>query len=120
VTIPPAPLGDAVAPTARVTRLRCTHTVCIIDVRVDDPAPSAGVKGVDATVSTAYRTVCGKRHKRCTKSVVHRLKTVSTGTALFRIVTPKLRKGAQTFRLWGIDLHGNRQAKATTVKKTTR
>jgi hypothetical protein len=122
VVLPSGPTGDAVAPTARVTKLRCTHTVCILDVRVEDPAPSAGVKGVEASVTTAYRATCGKQRKRrgCTKSVVHRLKTIATGAASFRIVTPKLRKGAQTFRLVGIDLHGNRQLKATTVKKTTR
>jgi hypothetical protein len=120
--VPVVPTGDAVAPTAHVVKLRCTHTVCILDVRVDDPAPSAGVKGLDARVSTAYRTTCVKKHKRraCTKSVDHRLKTVATGTKTFRIVTPHLRKGVQTFRLQGIDMRGNRQAKATTVKKTTR
>jgi secreted trypsin-like serine protease len=116
------PTGDIVAPTARVTRLHCIHTVCIINVRVADPSPSSGVKGVDARVSTAYRTTCVKKHRRrpCTKTVVHRLTTTANGTAQFRIVTPKLRKGVQTFRFVGIDLRGNRQAKATTVKKTTR
>jgi secreted trypsin-like serine protease len=121
-TVAVVPIGDTAAPTARVVKLRCSHTVCILDVRVDDPAPSDGVKGVDARVSTAYRTTCVKNRKRrpCTKSVDHRLKTVATGATTFRIVTPRLRRGAQTFRLLGIDMRGNRQAKATTVKKTTR
>ena len=35
-------------------------------------------------------------------------------------MTPKLRKGTQTFRLLATDRSGHRQAKATTVKKTTR
>jgi hypothetical protein len=35
-------------------------------------------------------------------------------------VTPRLRKGTQTFRLVATDRSGHRQAKATTVKKTTR
>jgi hypothetical protein len=116
------PTPDAAAPTARVAKLSCARSVCTLEVRVDDPAPSAGVKGVDARVTTAYRATCVKHHKRrrCTKSVEHHLKTVTTGPATYRIVTPKLRKGTQTFRLLATDLSGHRQAKATTVKKTTR
>ena len=109
-------------PKAHVTKLSCARSICTLDVRVDDPAPSAGIKGVEARVTTAYRATCVKRHKkrRCTKSVDHRLKTITTSPATYRIVTPKLRKGTQTFRLLATDRSGHRQAKATTVKKTTR
>jgi hypothetical protein len=127
VTVPtPAvaalPSPDTAAPTARVAKLSCARSICTLDVRVEDPAPSAGVKGVDARVTTSYRTTCVKHHKRrrCTKSIEHRLKTIATGAGSYRIVTPKLRKGTQTFRLVASDLSGHRQAKATTVKKTTR
>ena len=116
------PSPDAAAPKAHVTKLRCARSICTLEVRVDDPAPSAGVRGVEARVSTAYRATCVKRHKkrRCTKSVDHRLRTIAIGPAAYRIVTPKLRKGTQTFRLLATDRSGHRQAKATTVKKTTR
>jgi V8-like Glu-specific endopeptidase len=116
------PSPDAAAPKAHITKLSCAHSICTLDVRVADPAPSAGVKALEARVTTAYRTTCIKHHKRrrCTKSVDHRLKTITTGPATYRIVTPKLRKGAQTFRLVATDRSGHRQAKATTVKKTTR
>ncbi|HEX5923895.1 MAG TPA: serine protease, partial [Baekduia sp.] len=116
------PSPDAVAPKAHITKLSCARSICTLDVRVDDPAPSAGVKALEARVTTAYRTTCVKRHKRrrCTKSIDHRLKTITTGPATYRIVTPKLRKGTQTFRLVATDRSGHRQAKATTVKKTTR
>jgi hypothetical protein len=116
------PSPDTAAPTARVAKLSCARSICTLDVRVKDPAPSAGVKGVDARVTTSYRTTCvmhGKR-RRCTKSVEHRLTTIATGAGSYRIVTPKLRKGIQTFRLVASDLSGHRQAKATTVKKRTR
>jgi V8-like Glu-specific endopeptidase len=116
------PSPDAAAPKAHVAKLSCARSICTLEVRVDDPAPSAGVKGVDARVTTAYRTTCVKHHKRrrCTKAIEHRLKTVAIGPTAFRIVTPKLRKGTQTFRLLAIDRSGHRQAEATTVKKTTR
>ncbi len=73
-------------------------------------------------MTTAYRATCVKRHRkrRCTKAVDHRLKTIATSPATYRIVTPRLRRGTQTFRLVAMDRSGHRQAKATTVKKTMR
>jgi hypothetical protein len=116
------PSRDAAAPKARVAKLSCARSICTLEIRVDDPAPSAGVQSVEARVTTAYRATCVKHHKkrRCTKSVDHRLKTIATGPVTYRIVTPRLRKGTQTFRLLATDRSGHRQAKATTVKKTTR
>jgi secreted trypsin-like serine protease len=116
------PSPDAATPKAHVTKLRCARSICTLDVRVDDPAPSAGIKGVEARVTTTYRANCVKRHKkrRCTKAVARRLKTITTSPTTYRIVTPKLRKGTQTFRLLATDRSGHRQAKATTVKKRTR
>jgi trypsin len=116
------PSPDAVAPKAHITKLSCARSICTLDVRVDDPAPSAGIKGVEARVKTAYRAPCVKRRKkrRCTKSVDRRLKTTKTSPTTYRIVTPKLRKGTQIFRVVATDRSGHRQAKATTVKKKTR
>jgi V8-like Glu-specific endopeptidase len=116
------PSPDAAAPKAHITKLSCARSICTLDVRVDDPAPSAGIKSIDARVTTTYRATCVKRHKkrRCTKSIDHRLKTITTSSTIYRIVTPRLRKGTQTFRLLATDRSGHRQAKATTVKKTTR
>lgn len=116
------PSPDAVAPKAHITKLRCARSICTLDVRVDDPAPSAGIKSVEARVKTAYRATCVKRRqkRRCTKSVDRRLRAVKTSPATYRIVTPKLRKGIQIFRVVATDRSGHRQAKATTVKKRTR
>jgi hypothetical protein len=116
------PSPDAAAPKAHITKLRCARSVCTLDVRVADPAPSAGIKSLEARVRTAYRATCLRRHKqrRCTRSVDRRLKAVRTGPATYRIVTPKLRKGTQTFRLVATDRSGHRQAKATTARRTTR
>src|SRR4051794_2193357 len=121
---PPAPPSDTAAPVARVLTLRCAKGVCVLTVRVDDPAPSNGVAGVDARVQTVYRSTCRAKgaHKarRCTKTVLRRLRAVRTAINTYKITTPRLRRGTQRFTLYGVDVRGHRQARATTVTKTTR
>jgi hypothetical protein len=114
-----APPLDTTPPVARITKLRCGRAVCVLDVKVVDPAPSSGVSGVQARVSTAYRTTCGKGRKRrgCTRTVARSLPAVSTSPTTMRVVTPHLRKGTQTFSLVGVDLRGNRQATPTTLTR---
>ncbi|MCW2983603.1 MAG: serine protease [Conexibacter sp.] len=115
------PAPDQTAPTAHLLKLRCARTLCILDVRVTDPAPSSGIRGVEGTVTTAYRTTCKVRHqrKRCTKTVLHRLKTVLLSAGTYKITTPKLRKGKQTFSLVATDIKNNR-SKPATASRTTR
>ncbi|HWI71591.1 MAG TPA: serine protease [Baekduia sp.] len=120
---PPAPPPlDATAPTAKVTKVRCTRKLCLLDVHAEDPAPSSGIRSVEGRVTTAYRTTCVKKHKRraCTKTVTQKLKAVVIGPGVYRLTTPKLRKGKHTFSLIATDANGNRQAKATTLTRTTR
>ena len=119
VTPPPA---DAVAPTVKVTKVRCTRTLCLLDVRAVDPAPSEGIRSVEGRVITDYRTTCVKKHKRraCTRSVTQKLKVALIGPGVYRLTTPKMRKGKHTFSLLATDLRGNRQAKATTLTRTTK
>ena len=98
----------------------------MLDVRIDDPAPSSGPKSVEGKVTTPYRTTCvikkGKHKTRraCTKTVVQKLKSAIAGPAVYRLTTPKLRKGKHSFALLATDLHGNKQVKATTVTKSTK
>jgi secreted trypsin-like serine protease len=124
VTSPYAPKGDTAAPVAHVLDVTCTRRrVCTIGLRVDDPAPSSGIKAVEARVDTPYRTTCKvkRKRRRCTKVAVQRLRVAATPALnVYRIVTPRLRKGAHTFRLTAIDTAGHRQAAPTTFKKTTR
>jgi hypothetical protein len=122
VALPPTPAGDGVAPTAKVTKVRCTHKMCVLDVRADDPEPSSGIKLIEGRVATAYRTTCGKKRKRraCTKTVAHQLKAATVGPGASRLTTPVLRKGRHTFSLLATDLRGNRQVKATTLTRTTK
>ncbi|MBI5104674.1 MAG: serine protease [Solirubrobacterales bacterium] len=117
-----APTADTQAPHARVRTVRCTRRTCVLDVTVDDPAPSSGVTGVVAKVTTSYRTTCRSKGRRrpCTKKVTHVLRSQTTGRASFRLVASKLRKGTHTFRVQGVDGVGHRQPKATSVKRRTR
>jgi hypothetical protein len=117
VAVPPP---DLTAPTAHLVRVRCARTVCILDVRVTDPAPSSGLRGVEGTVATAYRTTCTVKHKRrrCTKTTVHRLKTVLLSPGNYKITTPRLRKGKQTFALVASDIKNNRSKPATATRTT--
>jgi secreted trypsin-like serine protease len=119
---PTAPVGaapDLVAPSAKVSA-RCSRTMCVLDVTVDDPTPSSGVAGVEARVSTAYRTTCGKgrKRRRCTKTVGRTLKgIVPVSRSRYRVKTPRLPKGTHTFTIVALDVAGHRQAKPTVLKK---
>ncbi|HEY6758163.1 MAG TPA: serine protease [Baekduia sp.] len=126
VTTPPvaAPV-DGVAPKAKLLSTSCsakTH-VCTLTVRVTDPQPSSGVKGVQGTVTTSYKSTCkvkGKR-KACTRTAAAKhLTAKAIAFDTYKITTPRLRAGKQVFALYGIDVAGHRQAKATLVTKTTR
>jgi hypothetical protein len=115
------PAGDSVAPTSKITKVSCKKTVCTLDVRVTDRAPSAGIAGLTAQVTTSYKTVCGKARRACTKKVVSKLKAVRHKAAgTYRIRTPKLRKGSATFRLVAADAAGHRQRRPTVLRRRLR
>jgi secreted trypsin-like serine protease len=115
----PTPAADTKAPTAKVVRSACTRTVCRLDVTATDPEPSAGVKSVTGTVTTTYRSTC-RHHRRCTRTVRQTLKATRIGPGAFRLTTPKMRKGRHRFSLVATDVVGHRQARPTTLTRTTR
>jgi trypsin len=121
-TAAPTPAVDATPPTAKITKLRCGRTVCVLDVRVEDPPPSSGVKAVAGRVTTTYSSTCVRRHRRhaCARTVVQTLKSAVTGPGTYRLTTPRLRKGRHAFALVATDGRGNRQARATTASKATK
>jgi secreted trypsin-like serine protease len=122
VPAPVQPRTDIVAPSAKVTSLRCTRTKCVLDVKVNDATPSSGIGTLDARVKTTTRTWCGKGkgRKRCMRTTVRRLTAVARGVGSFHITTPRLSAGTQTFTLVATDKRGNRQAQPTTVSRRTR
>jgi hypothetical protein len=115
----PTPAADTKAPKAKVVRSACTRTVCRLDVIATDPQPSAGIKSIAGTVVTTYRTTCA-HHRRCTRTVRQKLKATFVGPGAFRLTTPKMRKGKHRFALIATDLVGHRQARPTTLTRTTR
>jgi hypothetical protein len=124
VTTPPVtPAADTVAPVARLATITCKHNVCTLQVKVYDPAPTAGAQAVMGKVKTTYKATCrtkrGKK-KKCTKSVTQLLKGRTAGTNVYKITTPKMRAGKHVFSLYALDLAGHTQAAPTKVTKTTR
>jgi hypothetical protein len=113
------PTQDLLAPTAQIASVHCTRTTCLLQLRVADAAPSAGLAAVQATVTTTYRTRCGKRKRPCTRKVTQKLQARPTGLHSYRIATPKLPRGKHVFAVVASDLAGNRQAVPTTAKRTT-
>lgn len=114
---------DRAAPTAVITRVRCSRRrVCVLDLRVSDPAPSAGLRTPEVLVRTTYRTTCRAHGRRvaCTRTSTRRLVPHRTGTATYRVTTPRLRAGTQRFEAVALDRAGHRQARAATATRGLR
>jgi hypothetical protein len=108
----PAPVPtDAVAPVATITKTTCTRTRCVVDLRVVDAGFSSGVRRVDATVVTTYRTRCrrGGRRVACTKTSTKRLRASRVSSGRYRLVTSGLRAGVHRVTVRALDAAGNRQ-----------
>jgi Trypsin len=124
---PPAPSPpqrslDLYAPVARVTKVRCTATRCTLSVTVADAGYSAGIKTVQATVQSSYRSSCKRdgRKVACTRHRTGKPSVKALGGTRFKIVASKLPVGRQLFSLYAVDVAGHRQALATRKTVTTR
>jgi trypsin len=106
----PAPT-DTVAPVATVARAACTRTRCVLDLRVVDAGYSSGVRRVEATVTTTYRTRCrrGRRSVACTRRITRRVRATRVATGRYRLVTSGLRAGVHRVAVRALDAAGNRQ-----------
>jgi Trypsin len=111
---------DKTAPVARVTRVRCTATRCVLTVRVTDAGYSAGVKTVQASVRSTYRGTCRRNgHRvRCTRHKTTKPRVKRLSTTRFQITASKLPRGRHLFTLFAVDKANHRQRLAT--KKTVR
>jgi trypsin len=115
----PQPARDVLAPIAQIASVRCTRTTCRLQLKVADASPSAGLAAVQASVTTTYRTRCGKRKRPCTRKVTQKLQARASGLHSYRIATPRLPRGKHLFTVTASDLAGNRQAVPATAKRTT-
>jgi hypothetical protein len=111
---------DTNAPVAKVTRVRCTATRCVLTVRVTDAGYSAGVKTVRASVRSTYRGTCRRngRRVRCTRHKTTKPKVKRLSATRFHITASKLPLGKHLFTLFAVDKANHRQRLAT--KKTVR
>jgi len=115
-------LQDTSAPVARVTKTVCTATRCTLSVRVTDAGFSAGIKTVQSSVRSTYRTRCKRKGRivTCTKHRTTKPSVAALTSTRFKVVASKLPYGTQRFTLVAIDKAGHRQALPTTKTVTTR
>jgi secreted trypsin-like serine protease len=115
-------LQDTSAPVARVTKTVCTATRCTLSVRVTDAGFSAGIKTVQSSVRSTYRTRCKRKGRivTCTKHRTTKPSVAALTSTRFKVVASKLPYGTQRFTLVAVDKAGHRQALPTTKTVTTR
>jgi Trypsin len=115
---------DSAAPVARITKTTCTATRCTLNVTVTDVGFSAGIKTVQSSVRSTYRSRCKRKgsHKTvaCTKHRTSKPSVAALTATRFKVVASKLPYGTQRFTLVAIDKAGHRQALPTTKTVTTK
>jgi secreted trypsin-like serine protease len=113
---------DTAAPVARITKTSCTATRCTLTVTVTDAGFSAGIKTVDSSVRSTYRSRCQRRGRTvaCTKHRTIKPSVAALTATRFKIVASKLPYGTQVFTLFAVDKAGHRQALPTRKTVTTK
>jgi hypothetical protein len=96
--------------------------MCLLTIDAHDATPGTGIAAVEASVRTAYRTTCRVNGKRraCTRTESKRLTATHMAGTSYRIKTPRLRAGTQTFTFSARDVAGNRQAPGTKLVRRLR
>jgi hypothetical protein len=118
--LPVASAPEHVPPVVTLKSARCARTSCVLYVLVTDPAPSSGIVRAEGTVVNSYRTWCksGRKRKRCTKTQTRPLTAVVTTPGLYRLTTPRLKRGGKRkFTVSALDNAGNRPVKPLTVSR---
>jgi trypsin len=115
---------DTAAPVARITKTSCTATRCTLTVAVTDAGFSAGIKTVQASVRSSYRTRCKRKGHRktvaCTKHRTIKPSVAAVTATHFKVVASKLPYGTQVFTVLAVDKAGHRQALPTTKTVKTK
>jgi trypsin len=119
---PTPPAQDVTAPVARVTARSCKANRCTLTVRVSDAGYSAGIRTVQSTVRSTYRSTCTKRGRKvaCTRNRTKKLTPTALSARTFRVVASSLPVGTQLFTLLAVDKAGHRQTLATRVTLKTK
>ena len=115
---------DIAAPVARITATRCTATRCTLTVAVTDAGFSAGIKTVQASVRSSYRSRCKRKGSRktvaCTEHRTIKPRVAALTATHFKVVASKLPYGTQVFTVLAVDKAGHRQALPTTKTVKTK
>jgi secreted trypsin-like serine protease len=104
------PLPDTARPTTRSVARSCRRRACTFTIRTGDATPSAGVKSVQATLTSIVRTRCGRRRRPCTKVRTRTLTARRVDATTFTVRTPKLARGAGAPRARAGGRAGSRRA----------
>ncbi|MEN3280568.1 MAG: trypsin [Solirubrobacteraceae bacterium] len=105
---------DVVAPTLRVTSLRCSRRTCRIRLSARDPN-SAGAVAVRVTARYRAREICASRRKgaarkrRCTRVHIRQQNAHGTSRNRFAVTMSRLPYKRVTFAFVARDAAGNRQ-----------
>jgi hypothetical protein len=118
-TTPTAP-RDQAAPRAVLVNRSCARRRCTVVVAVTDAAPSAGIVGVTATLTTAAKPHCPAARRRCKKPRARRLAARRTAPDRFTIKTGRLKRGRYKLAVSALDAAGNLQAVPTRVTLSVR
>jgi V8-like Glu-specific endopeptidase len=113
---------DLNAPVARITKVSCTVTRCTLSVSVSDAGFSAGIRTVQTSVRSTYRSRCTRdgRKVACTRHKTGKPSVKALSATRFRVVASKLPVGKQLFTLVAVDKAGHRQALPTRKTITTK
>jgi secreted trypsin-like serine protease len=115
---------DTAPPVARIMKTTCTATRCTLTVSVTDVGFSAGIKTVQSSVRSTYRSRCKRKgsHKTiaCTKHRTTKPSIAALTSTRYKVVASKLPYGTQRFTIVAIDKAGHRQALPTTKTVKTK
>ena len=108
----PEPARDLSAPRTTGVSRRCAARRCTLTIRANDlGAVVSGVAAVDVTLVSRYR--CVRRGRRRTCETVRSLSATRVAAGVFRVRTPRLRRGAlHRVEVFATDRAGNEEPRA--------
>jgi secreted trypsin-like serine protease len=107
----PAAPADVLAPGVTSIRRSCrkrTRT-CSFVVVTGDATPSAGVKALGVTLTSAVKRKCRRKRRKCTRSSTRGVRAKASTGGRFTFKLKKLKKGVHTLLVTAVDGAGNVQ-----------
>jgi secreted trypsin-like serine protease len=119
---PPPPIADIGRPRLHLVRSACARRRCTVNLLVEDPAPSAGIRRVRAVLTRRSAVPCRRRGRRsrCLRTRTRALTARSIGGRRYLVRTPRLVPATYRLALRAIDRAGHAQRVATHVRLRVR